>query len=125
LKIFKQLKSQILKFEEKKNLKKYTMKYVVLLVNSFFVVAMAQHNHQQHNHQQQQIDNKYRHVPIVSHEQNLEHDGTFNYAFETGDGTRVQQNGQLKQSSFDPQNVGEAIQGGYSYTVRYDNKKWQ
>lgn len=103
------------------------MKYIILFVNAFFVVVMAQHHHQQQQHQQHQqqyqqqnaIDNKYKNIPIVSHEQNLEHDGTFNYAFETGDGTRVQQNGQLKQSSYDPQNVGEAIQGAFSYQVGY------
>jgi Insect cuticle protein len=86
------------------------MKYSVIVISAFFTVALAQ--------QQNSIDNsKYKHVPIVSLESNLEHDGTFNYAFETGDGTRVQQNGQLKQSSFDPKNVGEAVQGGYSYQV--------
>lgn len=109
------------------------MKYVVLLVNTFFVIAMAQQqrHHQQQQHQQhqqnQQINNnnnnipepdsKYRHIPIVSLQNNLEHDGTFNYAFENGDGTRVQQAGQLKQSNFDPVNVGEAVQGEYSYQV--------
>lgn len=110
------------------------MKYVVLLVNTFFVVAMAQrhhqqqqHHHQQPQHQQQQQqqrrieepqpDSKYRHIPIVSLQNVLEHDGTFNYAFENGDGTRAQQSGQLKQSNFDPKNVGEAVQGEYSYQV--------
>lgn len=107
------------------------MKYVVLLVNTFFVVAMAQRHHQQQHHhqqpqqtQQQQTrveeplpDSKYRHIPIVSLQNVLEHDGNYHYNFENGDGTRVQQNGQLKQSSFDPKNVGEAIQGDYSYQV--------
>lgn len=95
------------------------MKYIILFVNAFFVVAMAQQHHHQQQQQNNNIDSKYKHVPIVSLEQNLEHDGTFNYAFETGDGTRVQQNGQLKQSSFDPKNVGEAIQGAYSYQVGF------
>lgn len=118
------------------------MKYLILLVNTFFVVAMAQQrhhqqqqqhqqqNHHHHQQQQQQINNnnhhqqqnepesKYRHIPIVSLQNNLEHDGSFNYAFEGGDGTRVQQNGQLKQSNFDPANAGEAIQGEFSYQVR-------
>lgn len=110
------------------------MKYLVLLVNTFFVVAMAQRHHQQqqhqqqhHNHQQPQQqqkqriveeplpDSKYRNIPIVSHSNVLGHDGSFNYAFENGDGTRVQQNGELKQSDFDPKNAGEAVQGEYSY----------
>lgn len=111
------------------------MKYVVLLVNTFFVVAMAQRHHQQQQHHQQpqqhhqqpqqqqkrveepQPDSKYRHIPIVSLQNVIDHDGSFNYAFENGDGTRVQQNGQLKQSDFDPKNAGEAVQGEYSYQV--------
>lgn len=110
------------------------MKYVVLLVNTFFVVAMAQRqHHQQQHHQPQhhqqpppqqqkrveepQTDSKYRHIPIVSLSNVLDHDGNFNYAYEGGDGTRVQQNGQLKQSNFDAKNVGEAVQGEYSYQV--------
>lgn len=109
------------------------MKYVVLLVNTFFVVAMAQRHNQQQHHQNQQPqqqqqqqrrvveeplpESKYRNIPIVSLQNVLEHGGTFNYAFENGDGTRVQQNGQLKQSDFDPKNAGEAVQGGYSYQV--------
>lgn len=106
------------------------MKYLVLLVNTFFVVAMAQRQHQQQQHHQQQQpqaqqiksnpnepDSKYKHIQIVSLQNNLEHDGSFNYAYEGDDGTRQQQNGQLKQSNFDPKNVGEAVQGGFSYQV--------
>lgn len=109
------------------------MKYLVLLVNTFFVVAMAQQRHHQQQQKQQQYqqaaqqinniqqnepESKYRHIPIVSLQNNLEHDGNFNYAFESGDGTRAQQSGTLKQSNFDPVNVGEAVQGEFSYQVR-------
>lgn len=108
------------------------MKYLVLLVNTFFVVAMAhpqQRHHQQQQHQQaQQInkspiepDSKYKHIQIVSLQNNLEHDGSFNYAYEGDDGTRQQQNGQLKQSNFDSANVGEAVQGEFSYQVSFKN----
>ena len=101
------------------------MKYLVLLVNTFFVVAMAQRHHQQQQHNQQHAqqinqnepDSKYKHIQIVSLQNNLEHDGSFNYAYEGDDGTRQQQNGQLKQSNFDPKNAGEAVQGGFSYQV--------
>lgn len=111
------------------------MKYLVLLVNTFFVMAMAhpqqrhqqqQQQHHQQQHQAQQINNnqnhnepdsKYKHIQIVSLQNNLEHDGSFNYAYEGDDGTKQQQNGQLKQSNFDSANVGEAVQGGFSYQV--------
>lgn len=102
------------------------MRFIVLC--GFFVAVMAQrHNQQQHQQQQPQQynnnnninenDNKYKHIPIVSHQQNLEYDGRFNYAFETGDGTKVEQSGALKTSSFDPKSAGEAVEGSYSYIV--------
>lgn len=82
------------------------MKYFILIANAFVALALAQ---------QQTTDNKYKNIPIVSQDSNLEHDGTFSYSFENGDGTRAQQNGQLKY--VDNENAGEAVQGGYSYTV--------
>jgi hypothetical protein len=92
------------------------MKFVALFMSAFVAVAVAQRQNNQLNSNSQ---NEKQHVPILSLEQNLNHDGEFNYAFETGDGTRVQQNGQLRQSSFDPKNVGEAVQGAYSYQVSW------
>lgn len=106
------------------------MKFLVLC--GFFVVAMAQqrHHQQQQQYQQQQQqqqpqqynnanenNSKYKAIPIVSLQQNLEYDGRFNYAFETGDGTKVEQSGALKTSSFDPKSAGEAVEGSYSYVV--------
>lgn len=69
------------------------MKYSILIVNAFIAFALAQKQQQQ---QQQQLpaDNKYRNIPIVSQDSNIDHDGTFSYSFEGGDGTRAQQNGQ-------------------------------
>lgn len=81
------------------------MKYFILIANAFIALTLAQ----------QTTDNKYKNIPIVSQDSNLEHDGTFSYSFENGDGTRAQQNGQLKY--VDNENAGEAVQGGYSYTV--------
>lgn len=89
-----------------------------------------QRHHQQQQHQQQaqqlnqnnnhnEPDSKYKHIQIVSLQNNLEHDGSFNYAYEGDDGTRQQQNGQLKQSNFDSANVGEAVQGDFSYQVSF------
>lgn len=85
------------------------MKYSILLVNAFVAVALAQRS----------VDNskdQYKNIPIVSQENNLEHDGTFSYSFENGDGTRAQQTGQLRY--VDQKNAGEAVQGGYSFQVR-------
>lgn len=85
------------------------MKYSILLVNAFVAVALAQRS----------VDNskdQYKNIPILSQENNLEHDGTFSYSFENGDGTRAQQTGQLRY--VDQKNAGEAVQGGYSFQVR-------
>lgn len=67
--------------------------------------------------QQQPIDDKYKNIPIIAQENILEHDGSFTYSFEGGDGTRAQQNGQLK--FVDQENAGESVQGGYSYQVSH------
>lgn len=85
------------------------MKYLIVLVSSL-AVAIAQK-------QQPLVDDKYKNIPIISQQNILEHDGSFTYSFEGGDGTRAQQNGQLKY--VDQQNAGEAVQGGYSYQVSF------
>lgn len=85
------------------------MKFFVAFVMSL-AVAVAQK-------QQQPIDDKYKNIPIISQENILEHDGSFQYSFEGGDGTRAQQNGQLK--FVDPKNAGESVQGGFSYQVSF------
>lgn len=82
------------------------MKFFVAFVMSL-AVAVAQ--------KQQPIDDKYKNIPIIAQENILEHDGSFTYSFEGGDGTRAQQNGQLKY--VDQTNAGESVQGGYSYQV--------
>jgi Insect cuticle protein len=113
--------------------------YTVLLVNAFFAVALAQkafnsqkqqqqyqqqpqqqQQYQQQPQQQQQqkqvvVESKYRNIPIVQLENTQDHDGSFKYSFEDGEGTKVQQNGQLKYVN--QESAGEAVQGGYSYTV--------
>lgn len=108
------------------------MKYLII-VNAVFAVALAQQRagtqqqqqqkqhqqqpqYQQQSQQQQIVDSKYRNIPNVAHENILEHDGTFSYSFENGDGTRASQNGQLRY--VDQKNAGEAVQGGYSFQVR-------
>lgn len=82
------------------------MKYSVLLVNAFFVVALAQ---------KAADNNKYKDIQNLAQENVVEHDGTFSYSFENNDGTKTQQSGQLKY--VDQQNAGEAVQGGYSFQV--------
>lgn len=104
------------------------MKYLIF-INAIFAVSFAQQraggqqyqqqqNKQQYQQPQQQqiVDSKYKNIPIVAQENILEHDGTFSYSFENGDGTRASQNGQLRY--VDQKNAGEAVQGGYSFQVR-------
>lgn len=87
------------------------MKFLIVFVMSL-AVALAQKQQQQ-----PLADNKYKNIPIVSQENIVEHDGSFTYSFEGGDGTRAQQNGQLKY--VDQTNAGESVQGGYSYQVSF------
>ncbi|CRK99897.1 CLUMA_CG013200, isoform A [Clunio marinus] len=83
------------------------MKSLILLINTFVAVTLT-------FAQKQTIDdNKYRNIPIIALENKIEHDGSFRYSFENGDGTRAEQNGELKY--VDNENAGEAVQGGYSY----------
>lgn len=90
------------------------MKCLVLLVSAFIAVAVAQRQQLQQQ-QQQQDDSKYRNIQNIAQENVVEHDGSFTYGFENTDGTKASQNGQLKY--VDQKNAGEAVQGGYSYTV--------
>lgn len=100
------------------------MKYLaVLLVNALIAVSLAQRVQNQQNQQnqlnqqqQQPLENsKYRNIPIVALENSQDHDGSFRYSYEDGDGTKAEQTGQLRYVN--QENAGEAVQGGYSYTV--------
>ncbi|BES92883.1 Cuticular protein [Nesidiocoris tenuis] len=51
-------------------------------------------------------------VPILSLDNTVNHDGSYKYSFEGGDGTRAEQTGQLKSIG---QDAGEVSQGSYSY----------
>jgi hypothetical protein len=89
------------------------MKVIIFIIGSLIASSLAQQHNQQNHQQQQQVDIKKQNVPILALQNNLQHDGTFNYAFESGDGTKAEQNGQLKY--VDQENAGEAIQGQFSY----------
>ncbi|XP_077302991.1 endocuticle structural glycoprotein SgAbd-3-like [Arctopsyche grandis] len=53
-------------------------------------------------------------IPIISSENIVEGiGGKFQYSYESGDGTKVMQKGELK--SIDAEHAGEAVQGEYSY----------
>ncbi|PSN39561.1 hypothetical protein C0J52_20617 [Blattella germanica] len=54
-------------------------------------------------------------VAIISQDSVVNPDGSFNYGYESADGTKVQQSGQLKQLPDDKEGNGEAIQGSFSY----------
>lgn len=93
------------------------MKCLVLLVSALIAVAVAQRQQLQQQQQQKQDDSKYRNIQNIAQENVVEHDGSFTYGFENTDGTKASQNGQLRY--VDQKNAGEAVQGGYSYTVSW------
>ncbi|KAL1138383.1 hypothetical protein AAG570_008447 [Ranatra chinensis] len=51
-------------------------------------------------------------VPIVSLDNTVNHDGSYRYSYEGGDGTKAEQQGQLKNIGED---AGEVSSGSYSY----------
>ncbi|KAJ9574172.1 hypothetical protein L9F63_008428 [Diploptera punctata] len=54
-------------------------------------------------------------VAIISQESTVNHDGSFSSSYESADGTKVQQSGQLKTLAEGED--GESIQGSYSYVA--------
>ncbi|EFA03216.1 endocuticle structural glycoprotein ABD-4 [Tribolium castaneum] len=53
-------------------------------------------------------------IPIVSQESEVDYSGKFHYSYESGDGTKAQEIGELK--SFDKDNAGEVVSGDFQYT---------
>ncbi|XP_069674221.1 endocuticle structural glycoprotein SgAbd-3-like [Periplaneta americana] len=62
-------------------------------------------------------------VPIISYTNVVDFDGTYNYAYESGDGSKAQQSGQLKVVGPEPDKAGEVSQGSFSY-VGEDGKTY-
>ncbi|EFA00925.1 pupal cuticle protein 20 [Tribolium castaneum] len=54
-------------------------------------------------------------VPILRFENNVNGDGTYNFAYETGDGVQAQEEGYLKNAG--SQDEAQAAQGSFSYTA--------
>ncbi|XP_021940868.1 cuticle protein CP14.6-like [Zootermopsis nevadensis] len=54
-------------------------------------------------------------VPIIKQESQVNGDGSYSYNFETGDGTKAEQSGQLK--NFGPDDDGEVVTGSFSYVA--------
>ncbi|XP_069674216.1 larval cuticle protein 65Ag1-like [Periplaneta americana] len=54
-------------------------------------------------------------VPIVKQDSQVNGDGSYSYSFETGDGTKAEQSGQLK--NLGPNDDGEVVQGSFSYVA--------
>lgn len=52
-------------------------------------------------------------MPIVKQESQVNGDGSYSYSFETGDGTKAEQSGQLK--NLGPDDDGETVTGSFSY----------
>ncbi|XP_044271088.1 pupal cuticle protein 20-like [Tribolium madens] len=54
-------------------------------------------------------------VPILRFENNVNGDGSYNFAYETGDGVQAQEEGYLKNAG--SQDEAQAAQGSFSYTA--------
>ncbi|RZC40728.1 Chitin bind 4 domain containing protein [Asbolus verrucosus] len=52
-------------------------------------------------------------IPIVSQESDVDYTGKYHYSYESGDGSKVHQSGELK--TIDKDNAGEVIQGEFEY----------
>ncbi|KAF2905756.1 hypothetical protein ILUMI_00416 [Ignelater luminosus] len=52
-------------------------------------------------------------IPIVSQESSVDTDGKFHYSYESADGSKAVQDGQLK--ALDKDEAGEAVVGSYEY----------
>ncbi|KAF2905759.1 hypothetical protein ILUMI_00419 [Ignelater luminosus] len=52
-------------------------------------------------------------VPIVSQESSVEADGHYHYSYESGDGSKATQDGELKE--VDKEHAGEAVVGSFEY----------
>ncbi|EFX88152.1 endocuticle structural glycoprotein SgAbd-3-like [Daphnia pulex] len=55
-------------------------------------------------------------VAIVSSNSEMNADGSYTYAFETADGTKVEESGSQKQVGPKPEDIGTVSKGSYSYT---------
>ncbi|KAI9563143.1 hypothetical protein GHT06_010600 [Daphnia sinensis] len=55
-------------------------------------------------------------VAIVSSNSETNADGSYTYAFETADGTKVEESGSQKQVGPKPEDIGTVSRGSYSYT---------
>ncbi|XP_055387531.1 endocuticle structural glycoprotein SgAbd-3 [Condylostylus longicornis] len=77
------------------------MKFVIFTFCLIFAVVVAD------------VKELKQQVPIINLESNVEHNGNFHYQYESGDGTKANQEGQLKQ--VDPENAGESVSGQFQY----------
>jgi len=75
-------------------------------------------NNRQYNQQQQNNYSPQNVVPIVSYNNDLNPDGSFQWSYQTGDGISANAQGSVRPSATrDAENpVSTAVQGSYSYT---------
>ncbi|XP_046636218.1 endocuticle structural glycoprotein SgAbd-3-like isoform X2 [Daphnia pulicaria] len=78
------------------------MKFIVAL--AFLAVALAA----------PQADKKP--VEIISSNSEMNADGSYSFAFESEDGTKVSESGSQKQVGPKPEDIGTVSKGSYSYT---------
>lgn len=68
----------------------------------------------QHQQQQQQHGHQQAPIPIVKQDSHQNHDGSYQYVYETGNGIRAQEQGYVKNAGQKDHEV-QVAQGEYSY----------
>ncbi|KZR99250.1 putative Endocuticle structural glycoprotein SgAbd-1, partial [Daphnia magna] len=89
--------------EQQDNPKLAKMKFIIAL--AFLAVAIAA----------PQGDKKP--IEIISSNSEMNADGSYSFAFESEDGTKVQESGNQKQVGPKPEDIGTVSKGSYSFTT--------
>ncbi|KZS10769.1 Endocuticle structural glycoprotein SgAbd-1 [Daphnia magna] len=89
-------------FRKLSKLQLIEMKYIVAL--TFLAMALAA----------PQEDKKP--IEIISSNSEMNADGSYSFAFESADGTKVSESGSQKQVGPKPEDIGTVSKGSYSYT---------
>ncbi|XP_055307860.1 endocuticle structural glycoprotein SgAbd-8-like [Sitodiplosis mosellana] len=87
---------------------------VTLLIGSTFAVPPKQQQRQLRQTEFQQPTTEP--IPIIRQEQEVNFDGTYKWAYETGNGIKAEESGFLKNAGV-PDQEAQVAQGSYSYTA--------
>ncbi|XP_069674226.1 endocuticle structural glycoprotein SgAbd-2-like [Periplaneta americana] len=81
---------------------------LLICLSAMLVICVARPQYYP-QHQQKQF------VPILAYNNDISHDGSYAYSFQTGDGTTAQESGYLKNAGSRDLEA-QTVQGSYSYT---------